>query len=277
MSNMGETDNESKTGDKRILSHSGTESIRESIKSLQNHLGSGFGTDPVYTLEKRREQSRLAKEWAEQNDLPVIPSKQFFEKWRQSGKIRGGENRVYFEQYPDGKTWAIKMNDLGYHKNNLSAFTERLLVSSEYFPDTTINVIGMVNTPEGIKPLLRQEFVVTQEDELATRAAITDDLQKRGFRLLDRDNGIWLSPDQSYLVSDVGSNNVLLDEQGDLRYIDAMIKETTSEELTSEYPFLKLDKQTDSVNPHYSIAETATAASEAFQKAWKETTGQPVK
>lgn len=70
----------------------------------------------------------------------------FFEKWYLSGKIRGGENLVYFELDGEGLAWAIKMNELTYHQGDMAALADRLVKSSEYFPDTTLEIIGMVTT-----------------------------------------------------------------------------------------------------------------------------------
>ena len=47
------------------------------------------------------------------------------------------------------------MNELTYYQGDMAAFTDRLIKSSEYFLDTTLEVIGMVTTRSGIKQLLR--------------------------------------------------------------------------------------------------------------------------
>ncbi|GAM08814.1 hypothetical protein OR1_01088 [Geobacter sp. OR-1] len=149
------------TGNKCGLQTGSIEAIRQSIQDLQDYLEAGDRPDKVYSGEFRKQQDRKALEWATQNDKQVIPETDFLALWRHSGKIRGGENLVYFMQDADGLTWAIKMNELTYHHGDMAALAERLIKSSEYFPDTTLEIIGMVATPRGVKPLLRQEFVVT--------------------------------------------------------------------------------------------------------------------
>lgn len=224
---------------KRNLSERAIEKVRESIQSLQNHLGTGDRTDQIYPVARRKRQDSLALEWAKNNNLLIIAESQFMKHWNASGNIRGGENRVYFEQDDDGSLWAVKMNELTYHEDDLAAFADRLVKSSEYFPDTTLEIIGMVETKRGIKPLLRQPFVVTKAGDLAYRVKIWQSLEERGFRLLDPDNEVWLSPDNGYYFSDPGSNNVLVDEEGNLAFIDVLFRKVTPEKLKEDYP--KLD------------------------------------
>lgn len=160
------------------------------------------------------------------------------ELWHQGGKIRGGENRVYFDQDADGLIWAIKMNELTYHQDDMATFADRLIKSSEYFPDTTLEIIGMVTTPRGVKPLLCQAFVVTRPEVLAFPAQIRTALEERGFRLLDPDNEIWLSPDRAYYFTDPGQNNVLVDENGELAFIDVIFRKVSPEQFKQDYPGL---------------------------------------
>lgn len=133
------------------------------------------------------------------------------------------------------------MNELIYHQDDMAEFADRLVKSSEYFPDTTLEIIGMVKTKRGVKPLLRQPFVVTKVGVLAYPADIWQSLEDMGFRLLDPDNEVWLSPDCAYYFSDPGSNNVLVDENGDLAFIDVIFRKVTSEKLKEDYPKLKLN------------------------------------
>ena len=101
----------------------------------------------------------------------IISENDFLDRWRCDGNIRGGENLVYF-------------------------------------PDTTLEIIGMVTTRGGVKPHLRQLFVVISQGALAFPVHIRTALEDRGFRLLDPDNEVWLSPDRSYYLTDPGQNNV---------------------------------------------------------------------
>jgi hypothetical protein len=220
---------------KRLLQRATAESARESSQSLKDYLEAGGGSGPVYTLARRQEQDRLAREWAKKNNVPILPESYFLDIWNGTSKIKGGENRVYF----DGDS-AIKLNNLLYHQNALAAFADRLTISAEYFPDTAIAIIGFAESKQGIRPLLRQELVITQPGRLASPVEIRNDLTKRGFTLLDLDNGLWLSPDQGYIVSDAGNTNVLVDENGLLRYIDIIFRRISKEELLRDYPRLKL-------------------------------------
>jgi hypothetical protein len=130
------------------------------------------------------------------------------------------------------------MNELTYHQDDMASFADRLIKSSEYFPDTTLEIIGMVTTPRGVKPLLRQAFVVTKPGVLAFPVQIQTALEEREFRLLDPDNEIWLSPDSAYYFSDPGQNNVLVDEHGELAFIDVIFRKVTPEQFKRDYPGL---------------------------------------
>lgn len=207
------------TGNKFDMQTGAIKTIRKSIQSLQDYLGSGECPNAVHSGAHRKLQDHKALEWATQNKKQIIPEQEFLKKWHRDGKIHGGENRVCFEKDSDGFIWAIKMNELTYHQDNMAAFADRLIKSSEYFPDTTLEIIGMVTTPRGVKPLLRQAFVVTRPKVLAYPAQICTALEEREFRLLDPDNEIWLSPDRAYYFSDPWQNNVLVDENGELAFI----------------------------------------------------------
>lgn len=229
---------------------SSIEAIRESIQSLQDYLGSSDSSDEVYSGKQRERQDRKALQWASENKLTIIEEDMFLDKWEESGKIRGGENLVYYEQDSDGLIWAIKMNTLLYHQDNMAALADRLIISSEYFPDTTLEIIGMVTTKSGVKPLLRQQFVVTKPEILAYPAGIWDALKVMWFRLLDPDNEIWLSPDHAYYLSDPGPNNVLVDENGDFAFIDVIFKSVSPEQLKKDYPKLDLSLPASSTPPN---------------------------
>jgi hypothetical protein len=218
---------------------SSVEKIRESIQSLQDYLESSDCTDEVYPRKQRERQDCKALRWAAKNRLLIIEEAEFLVKWEEFKRIRGGENLIYYEVDTEGLVWAIKMNTLLYHGNNMAGLADRLIISSEYFPDTTIEIIGMVKTNSGVKPLLRQQFVVTKPKVLARRVDIWNALKEMGFRLLDPDNEKWLSPDHAYYMRDPGPNNVLVDENGDFAFIDVIFEKVSPEKLKND--FQKLD------------------------------------
>lgn len=207
----GETNYEaSQAGYQRLLSKSTAKSARESINSLASDLSADGLSGQEDLRERRERQNRVANAWAIKNNIPVISNEEFTRRWSTTGKIFGGENRVYFKTDPDGSGWAIKANSMLYHKGDMSAFLERLAISSEYFPDTSMQIVGMVKTTTGLKPLLKQPFVVAAEDAFAPSRGIAAELRKRGFVLLDAEGGMWLSPDRNYYVSDIASAETFL-------------------------------------------------------------------
>lgn len=236
---MGEENNALyQTSDKCGLQASTIEAIRQSIQSLQDYLESGNHSDSIHSRTYRERQDRKSLEWAEQNCKQIIEESDFLERWLRGGSVRGGENLVYFELDVDGLAWAIKMNELTYHQGDMAAFAERLVKSSEYFPDTTLEIIGMVTTRSGVKPLLRQLFVVTNPETLAFPVHIRTALEERGFRLLDPDNEVWLSPDRAYYFTDPGQNNVLVDENGEFAFIAVIFRKVTPDQFRNDYPGL---------------------------------------
>ena len=109
-------------GYKREMRTSSIEEIRKSIQGFQNYLESSDCSDEVYSGKQRERQNRKALEWAVKNNFQIIDEAEFLEKWNKSGNIRGGENRVYFEEDSDGLIWAVKMNELTYHQDDMAAF-----------------------------------------------------------------------------------------------------------------------------------------------------------
>lgn len=85
-------------------------------------------------------------------------------------------------------------------------------------------------------------FVVTNPETLAFPVHIRTDLEERGFRLLDPDNEVWLSPDRAYYFTDPGQHNVLIDENGELAFIDVIFRiifrKVTSDRFRNDYPGL---------------------------------------
>jgi hypothetical protein len=98
----GENNGIYQTGHKWCVQTGSIEAIRQSIQSLQDYLESGDCPDPVYSGTHRQRQDRKALEWATQNHKKIVLESEFLEHWHRGGKIRGGENRVYFEQDADG-------------------------------------------------------------------------------------------------------------------------------------------------------------------------------
>lgn len=270
MNGKGDQRETSQADYQRLLSASAVESARESINSLAADLAADERPGQEALGERRERQNRVARAWADQRNLPIITNSEFSARWAETGKIFGGENRVYFTTDPDGSGWAVKANSLLYHKGDMAALLERLAISSEYFPDTSTQIIGMVENSLGLKPLLKQPFVVAAADAVAPSRGIANELTKRGFVLLDQEGGMWLSPDRNYYVTDMGNTNVILDENGELRFIDALFIRTNAAEIAKEYPHVTLPPVE---SPAFKLAtapqQKALALSEA--EAWVKT------
>ncbi|MFZ4856129.1 MAG: PLxRFG domain-containing protein [Desulfuromonadaceae bacterium] len=244
------------TNSQRILPGTSETGLRESgkIGSLRDRLEEGGATGTVYSKAARERQDKLVREWASAHNLPIQPESAFLDVWNKTSKVKGGENRVYFQD-----NFAYKLNNLIYHDFSIHDFADRLTQSNSYFPDTAIDIIGFAKTPQGLRPLLQQKAVVTKQGTIAAKYDIRKELERIGFKLLDLDNGIWLSPDQGYFLSDAGTNNVLLDEHGILRFIDVIFHKVTQQRIDRFVPGLKIDNG----NVHYSVREQLDKISEA--------------
>jgi len=149
------------------------------IGSLRNRLKTGSATGQIYTKTLRERQDRIVREWTNDNNLPVIPESDFLAKWN-IDKIKGGENRVYFQD-----NYAYKLNNLIYHDFSVHDFADRLIQSNNYFHDTAIDITGFALTSQGLRPLLRQKTVVVKDNVFSTKQSIRAELEHIGFKLID--------------------------------------------------------------------------------------------
>jgi hypothetical protein len=209
------------------------------IRSLRDRLEAGGATGTVYTKTLRQRQDKIAREWANSHNLPIKPESAFLDVWNKTSKVKGGENLVYFQD-----KYAYKLNNLIYHDFSLNEFADRLIQSNLYFPDTAIDIIGLAETAHGLRPLLRQKTVAVKESTIATKQYIRKELERIGFKLLDLDNGIWLSPDKEYFLTDAGANNVLVDEHEVLRFIDVIFHKVTQQRIDRFVPGLEIGNGT---------------------------------
>lgn len=130
----------------------------------------------------------------------------------------GQENDVFISK---DDLYAIKLNNfalLSPSATSLDGFIHRLMAHNELFPDDAYVIMGFAHNSIG-EPcvVLKQPFI--EPLRYATDEEIDDFLESHGYTV-DMDD-IWFNG--QYEISDVKSSNVLVDLDGNLHFIDAVV------------------------------------------------------
>lgn len=152
------------------------------------------------------QRSKENQTWIE--DLESIAGKQIGQ---------GGENEAYLSH--DGKS-VIKVNDFSYlpdNSTNLDDFVNRLDAHNELFPSDAITVLGFTQNSDGkISVVLSQPYISNARE--ATQEEIDSFLE--GMDFYTDMSGNWT--DGTFDIADTKPNNVLVDEEGILHFIDTL-------------------------------------------------------
>ena len=131
--------------------------------------------------------------------------------------LRGGENDVYLSN--DGKS-VIKVNDFSYlpdNSTNFDSFMNRVDAHNELFPNDSITVLGFTRNSEGkIAVVLSQPYIGNARE--ATQEEIDNFLE--GMDFYTDMSGNWT--DGTFDIADTKPNNVLVDADGNLHFIDVL-------------------------------------------------------
>ena len=131
--------------------------------------------------------------------------------------LRGGENDVYLSN--DGKS-VIKVNDFSYlpdNSTNFDSFMNRVDAHNELFPNDAITIIGFTRNSEGkVSVVLSQPYISNARE--ATQEEIDNFLE--GMDFYTDMSGNWT--DGTFDIADTKPNNVLVDEDGNLHFIDVL-------------------------------------------------------
>ena len=129
----------------------------------------------------------------------------------------GGENDVYLSS--DGKS-VIKLNDFSYlpeNSTNFDSFLNRIDSHNELFPNDAITIIGFTLNSEGrVSVILSQPYISNARE--ATQEEIDNFLEEMDF-YTDM-SGNWT--DGTFEIADTKPNNVLIDADGILHFIDVL-------------------------------------------------------
>ena len=131
--------------------------------------------------------------------------------------LRGGENDVYLSN--DGKS-VIKVNDFSYlpdNSTNFDSFMNRVDAHNELFPNDAITILGFTRNSEGkIAVVLSQPYIGNARE--ATQEEIDNFLE--GMDFYTDMSGNWT--DGTFDIADTKPNNVLVDADGNLHFIDVL-------------------------------------------------------
>ena len=136
----------------------------------------------------------------------------------------GDEQSVYRSK--DG-AHAIKFN----HTLMSGGFTRllaRLAAHNKHFPESSYRIIGFA-LDKNKRPtvVLQQPFVKLRADfadmsEHEHNKIVRNKLEERGFV---QQGGMWVNADDSMYIADIGKKNVILDENGDLYFVDPLVSD----------------------------------------------------
>ena len=175
--------------------------------AAQDRQGNGTRESLLGELAERASRS---PQWI--NDLSTLTSRPI---------AKGGENEAYLSH--DGKS-VIKVNDFSYlpdGSENFDSFLNRIEAHNELFPQDRINILGFTNNSEGkISVVLSQPYIGNSRP--ATQEEIDSFLEDMDF-YTDM-SGNWT--DGTYEIADTKPNNVLVDEDGNLHFIDVLPYDT---------------------------------------------------
>lgn len=198
------------------------------------------GTEPFNRKERAEfsEQVRpleeaTLKEWALQHNL-FISEEQFLAQYNERHIGAGGEQIVYLKE--DGLT-VVKVNKGRFHGNWLEYFN-RLLFHAFLFPATKYTTVGFTKDEGSFAVITEQPFALLNQG--ASREIVENYLNGHGFKRVK--NNDYCSRTISVKLEDLHDENVFLDEEGNILFIDPVIYFETIDlklggELIFHFPF----------------------------------------
>lgn len=179
-------------------------------------------SDVSKTPEERKErQEELLEKWAKESGcwietLPEINPKYFVD--------RGAEAKVY--KY--GNNNVLKVNNLSQHEEPIE-FLDRLAIHNALFPETKYTLLGFNRTDGEFSAIVKQPFIYIgsgNKNTFKNKMLVQADMESRGFEY--QGGNMYLNND--YLVEDLHSGNALVDKNGEIFYIDPIVRLNVSGE-----------------------------------------------
>lgn len=172
-----------------------------------------------FNQKVRLSEEIILEDWAKQTGC--WRSYNGFEKDFGARKIgEGAEALVYLSN--DGIT-VLKVNDGIFHGTWLEFF-DRIAIHNTLFPETTYTLIGFTQRKgfygeDRLAAIVKQAFIKT--DRGATFNEVKANMELIGFLHLKRDD--YYNPETGIIIEDLHDENVLVDKDLNLIYIDPAI------------------------------------------------------
>lgn len=197
-----------------------TRQVQESIPKTEGAQTS--------TREIKKEQDKALESYAKSNGSYIEDVKETLGE-----KLAGGiEQDVYLNKEGDK---VIKINGLSNHAS-WDEFWDRLNLQNTLFPNTGYELKGFTKVGGRLSAVLEQPYI---EGSPVPRHELIEDLAKRGFYQIHPEGSLgenqFYNPELGVRLSDVHGENVIKDQDGNIRYIDPM--------LDRENPFVDEESQ----------------------------------
>lgn len=140
--------------------------------------------------------------------------------------FEGGETKAYFDE---ANCLAVKLITPSYYAQPLWNL-ERIVLHNRYFPDSPLKLVGFgrtVDTWGYDNPLfvLKVEQPLVKIERSATKDEI--DAYMTGLGCCPFRPEAWLSADDEAVITDLNSENAVIDQLGNIRVIDADLRLNT--------------------------------------------------
>jgi hypothetical protein len=176
--------------------------------------GAPSATEPPRKIKKLQNRQEAAlRNWAQASGL-ILDSESFERHWEEQGRAGETENDIYYDS--TGGRW-FKRNNLSYHLSWADYF-DRVALHSYLFPEAALRFEGFVETELGLRPIISQPDI--QATRGATRNEVEAEMENLGFVRVRADD---YSRGDGVLVEDLHDENVFVDQNGHLAFIDPVI------------------------------------------------------
>lgn len=213
----------------------------------------------------KEEESAVIERYAKENKIWISDLDLVYEKEYSSG----AEAKVYLSD--GGKTVTKVIKNASHHKS-WNSFLNRIAVYNSIFPETKYEVIGFGNKNGNLSIVLKQPFVSYKRG--ASIEEVDNDMKNRGFEKLgkgafiNRDTGVYIR-DLYYEMFDMKktNRNVIISKNGEIRYIDPVIKIGNEEESIVEKSLAPKSPESQTTQTAQTAQTTQTASAPTSEQA----------
>jgi hypothetical protein len=179
--------------------------------SLYNRRDEGAQKDSRRELPKKNEQEKILKDWVKKEGILIkddfFKDKEFLDK--------GEEAKVYAENDS-----VYKVVDYSIYSKTPLDYLNRLKIHNELFPETSYQFLGIKNDNGKIKFVIKQPYIRFKDK--ANEKEVYKEMTKRGFYYISATQYTLKSKyiTDDYIVEDLHKDNVIMNDKGELLFID---------------------------------------------------------